>query len=215
MIDRGITEAERIEYCSRQTLREVDFEEGIVSIGSNAFHYDTSTDWVLRTIKLPTTLETIGNNAFSGLSKLEKILIPQNVDKIDLSSFQGNSNDFVLYGYSDSEAMAYAGDSEILFVAVDRILVEPDFILPKALQIIEEEAFCGGSFVCLMVPENVLTVGKRAFADCPNLQQVIIMNDNTVFADDAFTGLEDIIFVCGAGSYAERYALDHDYLIVE
>ena len=59
--------------------------------------------------------------------------------------------------------------------------------LPADLAIIEEEAFTGGSFVYVNVPSSTVSIGPRAFADCPNLAYVFAHDDLNIdpsaFAD--------------------------------
>ena len=66
---------------------------------------------------------------------------------------------------------------------------EPDFILPAGTTAIEEDAFAGIGATVVQVPEGCASIGKRAFADCPNLICVIIPDLSAVdIAEDALEG---------------------------
>ena len=58
--------------------------------------------------------------------------------------------------------------------------------LPNALTEIEEEAFYGTTALAVIIPDECTTIGKRAFANCPNLIYVYIPASVKNIADDAF-----------------------------
>lgn len=78
--------------------------------------------------------------------------------------------------------LSYDADVVLIFSA------EPDFLLPAGLNEICEEAFAGGAFVSVHVPESVRTIGPRAFADCPYLSYILISGADVSIAEDAFAG---------------------------
>ena len=65
--------------------------------------------------------------------------------------------------------------------------------LPAATGIVEAEAFEGGAFQCVVIPDGCATIGSKAFADCPNLIYVCIPASVTSVAADAFAGDEQAI----------------------
>ena len=78
-------------------------------------------------------------------------------------------------------------------IASDHILQ-----LPASLKTIEEEAFVGMWQVQQVnIPDGVVSIGKRAFADCTLLRLVIIPNSVQTLADDAFSGSHPVI-LCDA-----------------
>ncbi len=74
--------------CGGETLTTVTFEEGIKEICARMFYYCQN----LTTVKLPSTLETIGDSAFYGVS-----------------------DEFVMYGYIGNTAQNYAKEKNIDF----------------------------------------------------------------------------------------------------
>lgn len=58
--------------------------------------------------------------------------------------------------------------------------------LPSSLTEIEEEAFSGGAFQCVIIPNGVTKIGDRAFKDCPNLIYVYVPNSVTSIGEGAF-----------------------------
>ena len=84
--------------------------------------------------------------------------------------------------------------------------------LPYSLTEIEAEAFAGGSFEYVRVPEEVTRIGSRAFADCPNLRCVMILSPTLEIAPDAFANAKGLT-ICArhdssAAAYAQRYGFD-------
>ena len=87
-------------------------------------------------------------------------------------------------------------------VALHNTIPDPDFILPASLTVIEPEAFAGGAFVYVVVPEQVSAIGSRAFADCPNLRYVEIQGSATEIAPDAFENVSDLTILDRSGGSA-------------
>ena len=87
----------------------------------------------------------------------------------------------------------------------------PDFVLPSALREVEEEAFAGAAFSYVHVPEQVTRIGKRAFADCPNLRNIDIPAGTTAIDATAFEGVSELTIHGAEGSYAEFYAGKHGF----
>ena len=65
--------------------------------------------------------------------------------------------------------------------------------LPTGTQAIEEEAFAGGPFEAVIIPDGCVSIGSRAFAGCENLLYVKIPASVTDIAPDAFDGCPNVI----------------------
>jgi hypothetical protein len=70
---------------TRSEIRTLFVEEGITSIGTNAFWECPN----LKEVSLPASLTTIWNSAFQNCSGLVSIMIPSNVRRISSNAFQG------------------------------------------------------------------------------------------------------------------------------
>ena len=64
--------------------------------------------------------------------------------------------------------------------------------LPANLTAIDTEAFAGAACQCVVVPDGCVSIGPRAFADCPNLVYVRIPASVKTVAEDAFEGCGDV-----------------------
>lgn len=85
-----------LEYVSRRALKVLDFGEGITDIGDQAFD-DKNTEspelcFVLETVRLPSTLKTIGYAAFRGLTYLTEVNLPDGLQSIDNEAFANCSS---------------------------------------------------------------------------------------------------------------------------
>ncbi len=87
----------------------------------------------------------------------------------------------------------------------------PDFILPSSLTAIEDEAFSGGAFTYVVLPDGAASIGRRAFADCPKLAYIYIPASVASIDENAFDGVEDLTIFGAPGSAADEYAGLHGF----
>lgn len=93
----------------------------------------------------------------------------------------------------------------------------PDFMLPAALSQIGEEAFSGGAFTFAVLPENAVTVGPLAFADCDDLLFIYIPTSVEDIDSTAFGDVTDLTILGTSAepqSAAESFASSHGYAFV-
>ncbi len=93
----------------------------------------------------------------------------------------------------------------------------PDFVLPSALSEIGAEAFSGGAFTFAVLPDNAVTVGPLAFADCDDLLFIYIPASVQSISSTAFddlTGLTVLGTPSATPSTAETFAASHGYAFV-
>ncbi len=99
---------------------------------------------------------------------------------------------------------------EVLLPAAD-IGAGDVFTLPRALTVIEPEAFAGDAGIrAVMAPEGLTAIGARAFENCAELRLVFIGKDVRQIGSDAFKGCDQLILVIqGENPYALKYAEDN------
>ena len=88
-----------------KTLETVTFDEGIKEIVPNMFYYCKN----LTTVKLPSTLETIGNSAFYGVS--DELIMYGYIDNMAQSYASANSIDFAGFGDADGDGLLNVRDA--------------------------------------------------------------------------------------------------------
>lgn len=96
-----------------------------------------------------------------------------------------------LVSYTDDNGMITCDSTLSLLVTS---LLE----LPANLTVIEDEAFAGGSFVYVVVPEGTVSVGPHAFANCPNLAYIFVQSADTAIDPSAFEGSNNVTVITPA-----------------
>ena len=66
----------------------------------------------------------------------------------------------------------------------------------------------------VILSDQIMYIGSRAFAEMDNLDLVVIFSKQTVFADYAFSGSTPVILY-PHDSYAKQYAQEHGLRCVE
>jgi hypothetical protein len=92
------------------------------------------------------------------------------------------------------------------YTGTAKSIVLPAEITALPVTRIADDAFRGASVTEITVPESVTEIGWFAFADCTDLQTVILPASVTSIAYGAFDGYPHITLLCPAESYAARYA---------
>ena len=80
-----------------------------------------------------------------------------------------------------------------------------------SLTAIEAEAFTGGAFTYVKLPEGVTTIGWHVFADCPKLAYIYIPASVKSIDENAFDGVEDLTIFGAPDSDASEYASLHGF----
>jgi hypothetical protein len=79
--------------------------------------------------------------------------------------------------------------------------------LPSALKTLEESSFEGSAARDVILPDGLLSIGKRAFANCSQLGMIAIPDSVATIAPDAFAGSDGVMVLCTEGSAAHSFAL--------
>ncbi|MEG1497155.1 MAG: leucine-rich repeat protein, partial [Clostridiales bacterium] len=144
-------------------------------------------------------VNSLGANAFNGISPNTIVVLSKGIEKIEDSAFKDNANiSMVLMGDSVTTigANAFNGCSGLTGVS-----------LSNGLSAIGDGAFSNcGSLSEVNLPQTVQSVGANAFGGSVNLSDVIVNGDKTVLADTAFSGCSDLNVSGHSGSTAENVA---------
>ena len=179
---------------------------GVVTIGKDVFSGFNS----LKSITIPSSVETIGDRAFtmSGTSTSE--LPFEEVHIEDLSQwcsikFGVNSNSTTGRYYSNP--FCYA---KRLYVGGE--LQSGDLEIPEGVTNISARAFYNCDWIeRVTIPASVKTISTEAFYDCDSLKEVVIESSDTVIGNYAFYScgkLSSIVFKGNAPSSVGSYALN-------
>ncbi len=159
-----------------ETLKSIKLPSSLVSIGSRAFDGCAK----LREITLPEGLKTIGERAFAGCAAITEIYIPKSVTLIGEMAFRGCKNlasvsvEDENTGYQSVNGVLYTRDS------IELHTYPPGkkgaiSVLPGT-KAIPPYAFadCGPNLTGITLPEGLETIGEYAFSGCTQLSRITI-----------------------------------------
>ena len=216
---RSVTIPESVTYigdavfaeCS--SLMSVAVPESVTSIGRYAF-YDCR---ILTSVAVPEGVTSIGDYAFMNCSGLKSVTIPESVVSISPYAFKGCAAlADVYYGGSEEQwkTISIGDENDPLINATihyHSVRPNPDFILPASLNTVESEAFTGGAFTYVFIPETVARIDGNAFASCPKLAYAQFAGADTVIDGSAFDGVTGLTIIAPNGSTAEAFATAHGF----
>jgi len=170
-------------FAGAANLESITFGGGLTTIGAGAFRGATG----LKLIKIPASVTSIGAGAFAGCSSLASIEVdPANQKYSSTFSFISGSSvsqgSGVLFNKNLTELILYPmakGGSE--------------FIVPGTVQIIWPNAFEGNlNLVSVEFPDNVLTVGDRAFYNSESLVSLRFGTRLNLLGSESFAGIRTL-----------------------
>lgn len=147
---------------------------GMEAAGSHAFgFYDTpgafANCYNLHSITIPSSIKSIGSNAFDGCKSLNAVYIfdLSSWCMIDFEDYTGADTSFFLF-YDAANPLCFAKD---LYLNGSIIV---DLVIPEDVCNINKGQFIGGSFKSIIIHENVSNIGYKSFANCNDLKDVYI-----------------------------------------
>lgn len=169
-------------------IYEVKIDEGVKSIMSNAF----SGEICLEKINLPDSIERIGENAFA-YTAITTLRIPKKVSYLNGAMFAGSSIKSFTVDSANPYYKSYGGDiyskdlSTLAVVAPGKFLTDNyKYTIQKNVTEIGESAFSNTAITYITIPSNVKSIKKMAFAGCANLSNVVIENGVESLYDNVF-----------------------------
>ena len=163
----------------RSYIREVVVQEGVKSVGKNAFNNLNN----LTKVSLPSTLETIGEYAFSSCEKLNEINLPENLTEIGSYAF---------YNCESLKRITVPGGVENLPDGVfRRCLALETVTLNSGLKRMGYELFAEcSSLKAIVIPAGVSNMGSQMFRYCRALKDIWFEGDCPEMEESTFETLK-------------------------
>ncbi|MBQ5990765.1 MAG: leucine-rich repeat protein [Oscillospiraceae bacterium] len=156
----------------------------------------------IKSIQLPNKLTTIRNNAFEKYTG--DVFIPGTVSYLDINAFATHD----VYKSDFHKSMRENENFSMELYTIRNIYAlknKNGNVLYGFLTDFDDEM----KYFCL--DSDVTEIGDRAFKYCHNFKRIKIGNKVNKIGYDAFDGIEDQVIIVGySGSYAERYAKQHN-----
>ncbi len=173
MTDYDSSEAPWYQY--RNSITTAVIENGVTTIGNDAFNYCSS----LTSVTIPGSVTTIGNDAFNYCSSLTSVTIPGSVTTIGNYAFN--------YCSSLTSVTIPASVTTIGNGAFRSCTHLTSVTIPGSVTTIGNDAFYScSSLTSVTIPASVTTIGNSAFSSCSRLTSVTIPSSVTTIGDHAF-----------------------------
>lgn len=152
----------------------------------------------------------IGEYAFMGCAKLNKVVIPVAVEKVSWAAFAYCSNLSSIVVSSDNEHLVSKEKCNAIITKKDKILVAgcKTTHIPSYVKEIQGEAFMGCSgLTSIEIPDSVEKIGWGAFRGCTGLTKIEIPQTVTKIEGEVFhgcTNLSNIVIAKDNPEYDSR-----------
>ena len=202
-IPNGVKSIEPFTFDGCSSLTSITIPDSVKSIGRRAFLDCIS----LTSITIPNSVISIGESAFDGCKGLTSITIPDSVTSIGEGAFgycrslekieaaQGNTKYSSVDSKGNQVNCLIDKDTNTLIAGCKNSVIPAD----GSVTSIGSWAFYGCSGLkTITIPNNVTSIGNRAFSDC-RLKSITIPDSVTSIGNDAFFNCHNLTTTIGDG----------------
>ncbi len=240
-IPDSVTEINADAFFNCSNLKNVELSQNsqLTYIGSDAFCFCTE----LRNFNIPNKVTTIGESAFAGCRNLLSVTIPESVTYIAMDAFSYGCNRLTIYCeattqpskwngfwndddcpvvwgceefYTDEQGFGYVFSSmSAKIISYDGIAT--DLLIPNAAQgrkvtAIGKRVFAGCEYLTnVVIPDCVDSIGEYAFDGCEYLTTLVIPDSVTSIRRDAFDGCTKLMQIVNGVKYVDTWVVGCDY----
>ena len=171
----SVTEIEDGAFKSAGDLIEVSFNEGLKTIGGEAF---SAVD--LQYVNLPSTIETIGDWAFEVRYGFGEIVLPDSLTSLGTCAFRASDRVYLQDRLRIPNTLEFSPDSldDVLVMNYEAEEDHPYHSIVDGLLMSRDKktlvAVPGQREGELVVPDGVLNIGSNAFRECRYLTDVYL-----------------------------------------
>ena len=216
-------ESQKSPWYGNIDITAVIVEDGVASVGANAFEWCTN----LETVKLGKDVAAIGEHAFYRCKGLKSITIPRGVKSLGAYAFResGLEEVEISNGVNSLPEGVFAFCNRLSKIVLPESLEEISYLacyhcsslteidLPENLRIVEGSAFAEcASLKKIIFPSKVEAVGQAVLYHCGKLQEAWFYNGDANFYTGALEGIPSSAVIFGQeGSHVEKLAADAGY----
>ena len=152
----------------------------VVAIGSKAFSFSRA-----KSIEIPNTVKSIGENAFEYCYFITDIVLPEGLESIGDYAF---TKCIALTEATVPESVSYMGEG--VFQECTSLVTAN---IPNKITVIKKETFAGcGSMTEISLHNGITAIEERAFNYCKSLKNITIPNGVTYIGANAFSYCESL-----------------------
>ena len=188
---------------------EITLSEGLESIGFSCFGCSG-----IRSISIPSTVETIDDYCFQSCTSLSEIRFVGNAPTIGENAFYRVTANAYCPENNQSWTIGNMKDYGGNLVWNDQAETTFTLQLPRGIKRIDESSFEHIAANRIIIPSGTEIIASRAFADSVNPLDIWIPASVQMIAEDSFADSRVTIHA-PAGSFALAFALTHDISTVE
>lgn len=180
-------------FCECRALNNLELNEGVTIIESYAF----SGYKKMASLRIPESVIEIGDEAFWNCCYIERIFLPRNVGKLGIGVFSNCSRLQSIIVDKDNEVYDSRDNCNAIIETKSNTLVTgcSSTIIPQNVLCIGILAFGGCTKQHLSIPNNVITISDRAFADCYYLTSINLSLNLRHIGNRAFSNCENLISI--------------------
>lgn len=164
----------------------------VTTIGGNAFYNCTG----LTSITIPNTVTSIQVNAIRGCTGLTSITIPSSVTSMDSNNFM---ECYSLTAINVETANTnYSSQDGVLFNKEKTILIRyphgrvGSYSIPSSVTSVMSFSFMYSIIKSITIPSSITAIGSCVFSDCKNLTSISIPSSVTSIGSQAFAACDNL-----------------------
>ena len=158
-------------YPYMDTLEEIYIPSSVETIGAEAFSHCKK----LKKVEMAEGVKRICINAFSFCESLQEIFIPKTVERIEPRFFDECKSLDKIEIDKDNKFYANLGGNAIIKKDVMKLIaLWNNATIPNGVKVIGSDVFRGREDEEIIIPEGVKEIEKGAIFLCPNLKKIFI-----------------------------------------